>query len=168
MSPEGIGADQGSGGSETEGENPWTSHEVEGGRMDSVPEAVRDAARRAFDARPRDALVADITFDSLLDGDRRANADPDRRTLRFGHGDAGADVTVTADESGEQLTVLVKVLPPQRCRVEVRSSQASTFTVSTDDAGLVEFALPAGLMCLIITPVRAPQARPLQTAWVRV
>jgi len=168
LSQEGLGFEQGSEGSETGGRNPWRTPEVEGGSVESVPDSVREAARRAFDARPRDALVADLTFDSLLDGDRRATADPDQRTLRFGDSDAGADVTVTTAADGERVTVCVQVLPPQACKVEIRSSQAPTTTASTDETGLLEYTLPAGLMSMVIRPVRAPEPRPLHTAWVRV
>lgn len=137
----------------------------EEGQVDDVPESVRDAARKAFDARPRDVLVADLVFDSLLDGERRAVADPSRRSLRFGVPEAGADLVVT--ESGETVTVAVQVLPAQRCDIDVRTP-SSSMAVTTNDAGQVEFDLVPGLMSLVIKPIRSPHAQPLQTAWVRV
>ncbi len=139
----------------------------EEGQVNDVPEAVRDAARKAFDARPRDVLVADLVFDSLLDGERRAVADPSRRSLRFGvpDADAGADLTVT--DSGETVTVSVQVLPAQRCDIDVRTP-SSSMAVTTNDTGQVEFDLVPGLMSLVIRRIRSPHAQPLQTAWVRV
>jgi hypothetical protein len=126
---------------------------------------VRDAARRAFDARPGDVLVVDLAYDSLLDGDRRANADPSVRRLRFGTAEGGADVGVV--DRGEKLTVGVQVLPRHKATVEIRC-QAPTFTVTTDDVGYVQVEIPPGLMSLLIRPDPAPHPWPLQTAWVRV
>jgi hypothetical protein len=131
----------------------------------NVPDEVREAARRAFDARRRDVHIADLVFDSLLDGDSEAIADPSRRSLRFGSADAGADVTVT--EVDEVLTVVVNVLPAQKCEIEIQFRDTSR-TVTTSDAGQVEFTAQPGLMSLVIRPTRSPHAQPLQTAWVRV
>ncbi len=133
--------------------------------MNAVPSAVRDAARRAFDARPVDAHVADLVFDSLLDGDRRAAADPGVRKLRFGHPGGGADLVVTED--GPMVHVVVQVLPPQRAMTEVRS-KAPTFTVGTDTAGRAEFTVLPGLFSLLLRPLRSPRPEALQTAWVRL
>jgi hypothetical protein len=130
-----------------------------------VPESVREAARRAFDARRRDVHIADLVFDSLLDDDGRTDADPSRRSLRFGAADAGAEVTVT--EVDEVLTVVVNVLPAQKCEIEIQSRDTSR-TVTTSDAGEVEFTAQPGLMSLVIRPTRSLHAEPMQTAWVRV
>jgi hypothetical protein len=139
---------------------------AEGERVNAVPEAVREAARRAFDSRPRDVLVADLVFDSLLDGDRRASADPTRRTLRFGDGDAGADLVVT-ESASRRVSIQVQALPPQKCEVEVRSTGAP-LTLTTTDTGSVVFDAAAGLMSLVIRPIRSTESQPLQTAWVRI
>jgi hypothetical protein len=163
MSPEAVGAERDSSGAGYAHREDTPG--AEGESVNSVPESVREAARRAFDARPKGVVVADLMFDSLLDGDRRASADPSRRNLRFGDGQGGADVTVT--EAGVLMHVHVRVLPAQKCDIEVRS-KGPVMTVRTSDAGTVEFELPAGLMSLVIWPVRTPQARPLQTAWVRI
>ncbi|HEV2088189.1 MAG TPA: hypothetical protein VGR21_07740 [Cryptosporangiaceae bacterium] len=133
--------------------------------MNAVPSAVRDAARRAFDARPLDAHVADLVFDSLLDGDRRAAADPAVRKLRFGHAGGGADLLVT--EQGSMLHVVLQVLPPQRALAEIRS-RAPTSTVGTDAAGRAEFDVLPGLFSLVLRPLRSPRPEALQTAWVRL
>jgi hypothetical protein len=120
---------------------------------------------RAFDAGPSGVNVADLVFDSLLDGERRAGTDPGRRSLRFGDQEGGADVTVV--EGDETVTVQVRVLPPQRATIEVRS-KLPTFMTDTDDVGRAGFEVRPGLLSLVIRPVRSPQHRPLQTAWVRV
>jgi hypothetical protein len=130
-----------------------------------VPEAVRDAARRAFDARPLDVVVADLVFDSLLDGDRRAGVDPAVRTLRFGSADGGADLTVAED--GESVRIGLQTLPRAAGEIEVRGKGA-TFTVTADATGFAEFRVPAGLLSLVIRPADPPHPWPLQTAWVRV
>jgi hypothetical protein len=163
MSPEAVGAERDSSGSEY-AHREYTPG-AEGESVNAVPESVREAARRAFDARPKDVVVADLMFDSLLDGDRRASADPSRRILRFGDGEGGADLTVT--EAGELMHVHVRVLPAQQSDIEVRS-KGPAMTVRTGDTGTVDFELPAGLVSLVICPVRTPKSRRLQTAWVRI
>ena len=131
----------------------------------ALPDAVREAARRAFDAAPCEALVADLVFDSLLDGERRAAVPVGRRSLRFGDRDAGADVTVS--DLDDLVGVRLQVLPPERAEVEVRS-KAPTFVVCTDDAGTARFDVPPGLFSVVVRPLRPARARPLQTAWVRL
>ncbi|EXG79928.1 hypothetical protein CryarDRAFT_0981 [Cryptosporangium arvum DSM 44712] len=144
---------------------PWDVRVDEGGPVNVVPESVRDAARRAFDARPVDTLVADLMFDSILDHDRRAAADPTVRTMRFGHRSGGADLRVTDQGSGRRISL--EVLPAQRASAEVRCA-GSTFTITTDDDGRAEFDVPIGLFSLVLRPLRSPQAKPLQTSWVRL
>jgi hypothetical protein len=144
---------------------PWDVRVEEGAAVTAVPEAVRDAARRAFDARPIDTLVADLVFDSILDTDRRAVADPTARTMRFGSRDGGVDLRIV--DLGTQLRVSVNVLPAQRATAEVRCSWP-TFTVDIDEAGTCEFDVPSGLFSLVLRPTRAPRNRPLQTSWVRL
>lgn len=165
MAPEALGAERSEAGSGADPDRAGGSPVTGEGPDDAVPDEVREAARKAFDARPRDVLVADLMFDSLLDGDRRAGADPSRRSLRFGQPTGGADLTVT--EAGDQLHVLVQVLPAQKCDIEIRS-KGPVVTVSTNDTGSAEFTLQPGLMSLIIRPTRAPRSRQLQTAWVRI
>ncbi|GAA3397445.1 hypothetical protein GCM10020369_77660 [Cryptosporangium minutisporangium] len=149
-----------------EGEaRPWDVRVDEGGPVNVVPESVRAAARRAFDARPVETLVADLMFDSVLDHDRRAAADPTVRTMRFGHRNGGADLRVSDRGNGRRVSL--EVLPAQRASAEVRCTGA-TFTVTTDDDGHAEFDVPTGLFSLVLRPLRSPQAKPLQTSWVRL
>ena len=144
---------------------PWDVRVDEGVPVNVVPDSVRTAARRAFDARPVDTLVADLMFDSILDHDRRAAADPTIRTMRFGHRSAGADLRVTDRGSGRRISL--EVLPAQRASAEVRCT-GSTFTITTDDEGRAEFDVPTGLFSLVLRPLRSPQPKPLQTSWVRL
>jgi hypothetical protein len=144
---------------------PWDVRVEEGAAVSAVPAAVRDAARRAFEARPVDTIVADLVFDSILDTDRRAVADPTARTMRFGHAEGGADLRVV--DVGTQLRVTVHVLPAQRAAAEVRCAWP-TFTVDTDDSGMAQFDVPTGLFSLVLRPLRSPQTRPMQTSWVRL
>jgi hypothetical protein len=152
-------------GSPHEEARPWDVRVVEGGPLNVVPDSVREAARRAFDARPVDTIVADLMFDSVLDHDRRAAADPTMRTMRFGHRNGGADLRVS--DRGAARRISLEVLPAQRASAEVRCT-GSTFTVTTDDAGKAEFDVPSGLFSLVLRPLRSPQARPMQTSWVRL
>jgi hypothetical protein len=144
---------------------------VEGGPVGAVPEAVRDAARRAFDAGPLDTVVADLVFDSLIDEEISIDPhvavpiDPTQRRLHFGGEDGGARLTVADD--GDHVAVALQVLPPLAASVEVRQ-KGPTFTVRTDDNGVVRFDVRPGLVSLVISPVRSMWLRPLQTAWVRL
>jgi hypothetical protein len=151
---------------------PWDVPAVEGGSVSAVPEAVREAARRAFDAGPPGAVIADLVFDSLLDADTgfrdeddRDHAEPGRRRLRFGDSDGGARLTAVDD--GDVVDVTLHVLPPLLASVEVRS-KGPTFTVRTDDNGVVRFDVRPGLVSLVISPIRSMWRHPLQTAWVRL
>jgi hypothetical protein len=132
------------------------------GNGDALPDAVRDAARRAFGAGPAATDVADLVFDSVLDG-----GDPEPRTLRFAAPDSGRGVELTVTESGGSVTVTLAVSPPVPASVEVRS-KGPTFTVPTGDNGVIRFDVPPGLVSVVITPVRSLWPRPLQTAWVRL
>ena len=141
----------------------------EGSGVGSVPDSVLDAARRAFDAGPASADVADLVFDSLLDEDPGglAFADPAVRRLHFGveGGDRGARISA-ADGPGA-VHVTLQVLPPGEATVGVRS-KGPTFVVRTDQNGVTRFDVLPGLVSLLITPVRSLLPRPIQTAWVRL
>jgi hypothetical protein len=141
----------------------------EGSGVGSVPESVLDAARRAFDAGPASAEVADLVFDSLLDEDPAglAFADPAVRRLHFGVDGGERGARVTASEHGESVRVTLQVLPPAEATVEVRS-KGITFVVRTGQNGVIQFDVLPGLVSLLITPVRSLLPRPLQTAWVRL
>jgi hypothetical protein len=164
---------------------PWDVPSVEGSDVGSVPEAVRDgapgadgepvpdvvrdAARRAFDAGAAVAEVADLLFDSVLDEDPAGLLFADRhlRRLHFAAPDSDRGARMTASDDGDSVAITLQVLPPTMASAEVRS-KGPTFTVRTDDNGVIRFDVPPGLVSVVITPVHSLWPRPLQTAWVRL
>lgn len=139
----------------------------EEGAIERVPEAVRLAARAAFESRDPTVRVADLIYDSLVDGDRRGDTDPsEARQLRFGTGEWG--VVVAARHTGDTLHLSYRFGPPQRATVEVRHPGGVT-TATADESGVggVSGIVP-GLVSLRFTLTEPPGTRPVQTAWVRL
>jgi hypothetical protein len=150
---------------------PWdVPHvtEAEGSSVAPVPDAVRDAARRAFDAKAG-ADVADLTFDSVLDGDPPGPGagTPGERRLHFSVEDGEGGARLTAVDHGDLVSVQVEVLPPEEAAIDVRS-KGPAFTVRTDNNGVIRFDVLPGLVSLVIRPAGRVRPRPLQTAWVRL
>jgi hypothetical protein len=130
--------------------------------MESVPEAVRQAALRAFDMRVPDARVADLVFDPVVDDHRRRSA-PKDRVLRFAAGTDGAVVTVSPSQGSLRLSIVLS--PPTPAAVELRTTTDS-WALSADDVGQLRVdGVSRGLFSLVI---RRQGERPLQTAWVRI
>lgn len=141
--------------------------EGEGSAIESVPDAVRDAARSAFDARRPSAVVADLVYDSLVDTDRRADHDVYARRLRFGSETAGLDLSV--EETSDGLSASLVLLPPQGAEVEITVAGSDvSMTRRTDAHGRATFAPPEGLVSFVVRPLRAPGAATMQTAWIRL
>jgi hypothetical protein len=137
----------------------------EEGAIERVPEAVRLAARAAFESRDPTVRVADLIYDSLVDGDRRADG-TDGRQLRFGTAEWG--VAVSARHCGETLHLSYRFGPPHRATVEIRHPGGVTLgTTDANGAGSVEGILP-GLVSLRFSLTEPPGTRPVQTAWVRL
>lgn len=103
--------------------------------LEPIPPHLTDAAQAAFTWRRVDAELADLLFDSAnheLVGVRGTTSD--RRSFRFGHGDAVIRVHLT------QATMIVMLEPPMSvgCRV---TSQDATEEHRTDEYG--ELAIDA-------------------------
>ena len=147
---------------------PWVVPDIEDESARSapgaVPTAVRDAARRAFDARPVDMGVAELVFDSLVDVDAeaaQAAGDGTVRTIDFRHADDRVRLAVQG--GNDVLRVRLEVRPARPLTVEVRSPRP-TFTVDVDAEGDAAFEVPPGLFSLVLqVPGRA-----VQTSWVRL
>jgi hypothetical protein len=125
---------------------------------------VRDAARRAFDARSPALPVADLVFDSLMDADS-APAPEDVRELRFSRADVTIDLRVL--ETPDVVHAELRLQPPSRATVEVRTGGA-TMRAETDGQGRAEIDLPPGLVSVVLRPQPGETGRSLQTAWVRL
>lgn len=142
-------------------EGPATT---EGAAINTVPPHVRDAAMRAFEARRPQAPVADLVYDSLVDGDRRAGADRDVRHLRFSTEALAVDVDVTTRADGD-LVVALRVVPPTRARVEVQGQDLPDVELGLDGRGMLTLA--PSLVSFVIHAT-APADTVTQTAWIRL
>lgn len=122
--------------------------------IEPIPERLTAAARAAYSWRQVDAELAELLFDSATDdlvGIRGTTSD--RRSFRFGHGDAVIRVHLT------QATMIVMVEPPLsvNCRVateegaiEQRTDEYGELVVTAPELpARIELDLPSGT---IVTP----------------
>ena len=140
---------------------PWSLPETVEPQIDDVPDFVREAARQAFDARLPGVVVADLVFDSLVDGERRGVVRPTERSLRFG---AEEGVEMMIEDEGPSISLTIRLAPPRRAAVEVRCS-TQIYEVNTDAAGRAALHIPPGLLSVVVRP---RTGRPIQTAWMQV
>jgi hypothetical protein len=125
---------------------------------------VRDAARRAFDARSPALPVADLIFDSIMEGNGTPAPD-EIRELRFSEADVTIDLRVI--ETPEVVHAVLRLQPAARATVEVRTGR-ETMHAETDGQGRAEIDLPPGLVSVVLRPQPGEVGRALQTAWVRI
>ncbi|MFJ7240016.1 hypothetical protein ACIQWB_23135 [Streptomyces olivaceus] len=97
--------------------------------LDPVPAALRGIAVDAFALHDLDARVAELTFDSLVDGiPVRGESDPPRM-LTFQADAVTVDVEVTEDG------LIGQLLPPGPARIEVLSGPREYARLTADDLG---------------------------------
>jgi hypothetical protein len=131
--------------------------------MEPVPEVVRQSALRAFDLRVPNAVLADLVYDPLLDG-QLPEAPNVERVLEFRTESAdGASIAVRSTRKGLRLSVAL--VPPTSANVELRGISDSWQLTANAEGRLVVEAVPSGLVSLVI---RRGDARPIQTSWVRI
>jgi hypothetical protein len=131
---------------------------------DPVPAEVAFAATGSFALRRVDADLAELTFDSLLDGASVAavRSEDTTRLVTFEAGDVSVEVEIV--EAGDRRRMVGQVVPPQAAHVEVRTASGSS-AVDTDDLG--RFAVeglppgPASLRCRLPASTRV-----IETGWV--
>jgi hypothetical protein len=122
--------------------------------LEPIPPRLTDAAQAAFSWRRADAALAELLFDSATDeliGVRGTTSD--RRSFRFGHGDAVIRVHLTP------ATMIVMLEPPMSVGCRVTSGEATEEhrtdeygELAVDAPGLparIEVDLPSGT---IVTP----------------
>ncbi|MBZ6171118.1 MULTISPECIES: hypothetical protein [Streptomyces] len=97
--------------------------------LDPVPAGLRGIAVDAFALHDLDARVAELTFDSLVDGiPVRGESDPPRM-LTFQADAVTVDVEVTEDG------LIGQLLPPGPARIEVLSGPREYARLTADDLG---------------------------------
>ncbi|GGP61795.1 hypothetical protein GCM10010247_38040 [Streptomyces calvus] len=99
------------------------------GVLDPLPSALLQIAVDAYALHDLDARVAELTFDSLVDGIPVRGATDAPRMLTFSAGEVTLDVEV-----GPQ-GLLGQVLPPQSARIEVLGGPQTAATLTADDMG---------------------------------
>ena len=126
--------------------------------LDPVPAELRRVAVDAFALHDLDARVAELTFDSLLDGiPVRGVADPPRM-LTFSTDGLTVDVEVTADG------LIGQLLPPGPAGIEVLSGPRAHARLTADDMGrFTGDAPPAGPFALRLRTGREV----VVTEWLR-
>ncbi|MGC0386557.1 hypothetical protein [Streptomyces sp. SAI-129] len=111
--------------------------------LDPVPAELRRVAVDAFALRDLDVRVAELTFDSLVDGiPVRGEADPPRM-LTFQSDGVTVDVEVTSQG------LIGQLLPPGPAGIEVLSGPRAHARLTADDMGrFTGEAPPAGPFAL--------------------
>jgi hypothetical protein len=135
-------------------------------RADPVPPEVLQAARESFAWTTIEAELAELTYDSAIDGPvAGAVGDVEGpRLLRFQAAELSVELEVTV--VGERRRVVGRLLPPQPARVEI-CHRSGRGLVAVDELGRFDAedvaAGPSSLRCHL-TGRRG--AAPLVTNWV--
>ena len=132
----------------------------------AVPLDVVQAARDAFNGRAPGTRIADLVYDSLIDGDRRFSDRSDVRRLRFGDDHWGLEVSVRGD--GDLLTLEMRSTPGDNLSVEVRHGGEPLHGLADEQATAVVAGVRSGLVSLLVDAVDSPVSRRWQTSWVRL
>lgn len=131
--------------------------------MEHVPAKVRAAALAAFAKRVEGAVVADLEFDSLLDG---KGVDRSERALQFVSPTGGA-ISLLVDVVGDRRRLEVAVDPPQRASVQVIFQDSDTVEGETFDDGTAQLSdLDSGIVTVLVHG-SLPLGR-VRTAWIRI
>ena len=132
----------------------------------AVPVDVVQAARDAFNGRAPGTRIADLVYDSLIDGDRRFSDRSDVRRLRFGDDHWGLEVSVRGD--GDVLTLELHSTPGDNLSVEVRHGGEPLHGRAGEQATAVVAGVQSGLVSLLVDSIDSPVSRRWQTSWVRL
>ncbi len=132
----------------------------------AVPEDVVQAARDAFNGRAPGTRIADLVYDSLIDGDRRFSDRSGVRRLRFGDDHWGLEVAVR--DEGELLTLELRSTPGDNLSVEVRHGGEPLHGLADQQATAVVAGVHSGLVSLLVDAIDSPVSRRWQTSWVRL
>lgn len=132
----------------------------------AVPVDVVQAARDAFNGRTPGTRIADLVYDSLIDGDRRFSDRNDVRRLRFGEDHWGLEVSVRGE--GDLFTLEVRSTPGDNLSVEVRHGGEPLHGRAAEHPTAVVAGVQSGLVSLLVDSIDSPVNRRWQTSWVRL
>jgi hypothetical protein len=132
---------------------------------DPVPDDVIAAAKASFTWRTIDAELAELAFDSLLDGDAVLVRGTDQPRLLTFEGSTVTIELIVVTEAGDR-KVIGQLVPEQRATVEIDHGRGTASAV-VDDLGRFSAAgLGSGPMRVRVTPDTDPQVT--QTDWVAI
>ena len=123
------------------------------------------AARDAFDCRPPGTRIADLVYDSLIDGERRFSDRSDVRRLRSGDDHWGLEVSVQC--GGDLLTLELRTFG-DNLSVEVWHGGEPLHGLAGVQATTLVAGVQSGLVSLLVDPIDSPLSRRCQTSWVRI
>jgi hypothetical protein len=124
-----------------------------------VPAHVIDASRAAFDLHDPSAAIADLVYDSVLDG----RASRTRRRLVFQCRDRRRRIRV--DVASDRMTLHVRLAPPRAADITVLQPDRQA-TARTDRRGRARVSpVPPGLVCVLVQSGSTAPAT-VRTAWI--
>jgi hypothetical protein len=131
--------------------------------VDPVPERVVSSAKGSLSWRTIDAELARLTYDSVLDEERRSlvRSTGTARMLTFAAGDLTVDVEV--EGSGRERRLVGEITPPQRATLIVRHADGTTEVETDDDGRFRTGAVPAGPISLTLRLAAGDSV--VQTEW---
>ncbi len=132
----------------------------------AVPVDVVQAARDAFNGRAPGTRIADLVYDSLIDGDRRFSDRSGVRRLRFGDDHWGLEVSVRGED--DLLRLELRSTPGDKLSVEVWHGGEPLHSRADEQETAVVAGVQSGLVSLLVDSIDSPVGRRWQTSWVRL
>jgi hypothetical protein len=131
---------------------------------DPVPERVVFAAKASLAWRTIDAELAELTYDSAFDDDRRAlvRGAATARLLTFAAD--GLTVDVEVESTDRELRLVGELAPGQRAVIIVGHAEGTTEVETDDDGRFRTEGVPAGPVSLSVRLVTGGAM--VQTEWI--
>jgi hypothetical protein len=134
--------------------------------VDPVPERVVFAAKSSLSWRTIDAELAELTYDSAFDADRRmlVRGAATTRMLTFAAGDLTLDIEVEGSDRERRL--IGELAPPQRAVIVIGHAEGTTDVETDEDGRFRTEGIPAGPVSLSVR--LAAGGATVQTEWITV
>jgi hypothetical protein len=132
--------------------------------VDPVPERVVFAAKSSLSWRTIDAELAELTYDSAFDDERRSlvRGAATTRMLTFAAG--GLTVDVEVEGTDRELRLVGELAPGQRAVIVVGHAEGTTQVETDDDGRFRTEGVPAGPVSLSVR--LATGGATVQTEWI--
>lgn len=134
-----------------------------------VPPHAAETARAVFDSHDPHIAVADVVFDSMVDG----NGDLQSRRLLFSSVRGTVVAAIFSNAVSGHVTVELYVTPVARHVVGLQWYDGNRMAVTADETGHIVASLPpSGLVSFLLSPLAgtSPDSEAIdeRTAWIRV